>query len=76
MKLIQKKCNSEDQRLLELLKKDILSRTTLARPGPCIRFYIKIDSSKDGMGSALLKSDDSEKARNLEARKKRWKVWI
>ena len=48
--------NPDDQRLLELLKKYILSGPTLARPDPYIRFYTKKDWSKDVMGEVLLQA--------------------
>ena len=47
------------QRILERLKKDILSGPTLARPYPSRRFYINIDWSNDVMGAVLLQSDVS-----------------
>ena len=62
--------NIEDQRLLEWLKKDILSGTNLSRPDPSIRLYINTDWSKDGMGAVLLQSYVSTEARNLEAKKR------
>ena len=48
--------SKEDQRLLERIKKDILSGPTLAIPDPYRRFYIKIDWSKDGMLAVLLQA--------------------
>ena len=41
MELMQNIWSIEDQRLLERLKKDILSGPTLAIPDPYRRFYIK-----------------------------------
>ena len=47
---------------MERLNKEILSGTTLARTDPSIRFYIKIDWSKDGMGEVLFQENVSEEA--------------
>ena len=54
--------NTEDQRLLERLKKDILSGPTLERPDPSRMYYINIDWSKDGMIAVLLQAYVSEEA--------------
>ena len=62
MELMQNIWNPEGQRLIERLKKDILSGPTLSRPDPYRRFYIKIYWSKHGMGAVLLKPDVSEEA--------------
>ena len=62
--------NKEDQRLLERLKKDILSGPNLSRPDPYIRFYIKTDCSKDGMVAVLLKADVSEEVRKSETQER------
>ena len=70
MELIQKLWNLEDQRLLERLNNDFLSRTTLEIPDPRIRVYIKTDCSNDGMGEVFLKEDVSEESRELEAQEK------
>ena len=50
-----------------MVKEIYLSGTTLPRPYPSRRFYIKIDWSKDKILAVLLKSDDSEEARKSEA---------
>ena len=63
-------CNIEDQRLLEQLKRYILSGTTLSIPYPSRRFYIKTDWSKYGMGALLLQTDVSEEARESKAQQK------
>ena len=70
MELMHNLWNIEDQRLLEWLKKDVLSGTNLSRPDPSIRLYINTDWSKDGMGAVLLQSYVSTEARNLEAKEK------
>ena len=62
--------NPDDQRLLEKLKKDILSGPTLARLDPSRSFYIKIDCCKDGMGAVLIQADVSEEARKSQAQEK------
>ena len=59
MKLMHNLWNPEDQGLLELLKKDILSGPTLSRPDPSRRLYIKKDYSKGGIEEVLLKADVS-----------------
>ena len=51
--------NTEKQRLLERLKKDILSGPTLEITDPSRRFYIKTDWSKDGMVAVLIQADVS-----------------
>ena len=61
---MQNLCNIEYQRLLERLKKYILSGPTLAITYPSRSFYIKKYWSKDGTGAVLLKEDVSEEARN------------
>ena len=60
--MMQNLWNTEDQKLLERLKKDVLSGPTLARPDSSRRLYIKIDWSKDTMGDVLLQEDDSAEA--------------
>ena len=55
--------NPEDQKLLEMLKKDILSGPTLVILNSSRRFYINIDWSKDLIGAVLLQVDVSEEAR-------------
>ena len=62
--------NPEDQRLMEWLKKNILSGPTLARPDPYRRLYIKTDWSKDVMEAVLLQEDVSAEAIKLEAQDK------
>ena len=64
MELIHNLWNIEDQKLLERLKKDILSRPTLARPENSRGFYIKIEWPKDGMGEVLLQAYVSVETRN------------
>ena len=68
--LMQNICTPGDQRLLERLKKEIISGPTLARPEPSQRFYINTDLSKDGIGAVLLQVDDSVDARKSEAKEK------
>ena len=68
MELIQNLWNPEDQRLLERLKKYILSVPTLSRPEPSRRLYIKTYWPKNGMGAMILQADFSEEARNSEPR--------
>ena len=58
---------SRRKKLLERIKKDILSGPTLSRPDPSRGFYIKTDWSKDGMGAVILQVDVSEEAKNPEA---------
>ena len=55
--------NTEYQRLMERLKKDIISGPTLSRPYPYIRFYIKTDWYKDVTGAVILQAYASEEAR-------------
>ena len=62
--------NTEEQRFLEKLNKDILSGPTLVRPYPSRMFYIKTYWSKDVMVAVLLKADVSEEARNPEEQEK------
>ena len=50
IKLMQNLWNIEHQKLLERLKKDIVSGPTSTIPDPFIMFYIKTDWPKDGMG--------------------------
>ena len=64
MELIQNLWNLEDQRLIERLKKYILLGHTLAIPDTSIRFYIKTDWFKYGMGAVLLQENVSEETRN------------
>ena len=52
--MMQNLWNLDGQRLLERLKKYILSGPILARPDPSRWFYIKKYWSKDGMGEVLL----------------------
>ena len=54
MEILQNLWNLEDQRLLERLKKYILSGPTLVRPDPSRMFYTKTDWYKYGMGEVLL----------------------
>ena len=70
MELIQNLCNPEYQRLLERLKKYILSGPILGTLDPYRRFYTKIDWSKDVMGAVLLQAYVSAKAIKLEAQEK------
>ena len=49
-----------------MVKEIYLSGTTLPRPYPSRRFYIKIDWSKDKILAVLLKSDESEESRKSE----------
>ena len=67
---MQNLCNLYDQRLLERLKRDILSGPTLARPDLSKSFYIHTDWYKGVMGVVLLQADVSEEARKLEAQEK------
>ena len=60
----------EDQSLLEILNWDIMAGFSLARPDPSWIFHIKMDWSKGGIKALILKSDDSEEARNSEAHEK------
>ena len=62
--------NTEKQWLLERLKKEILSGSTLARPDPYRKLYIKTDWYKDGMGAVLLQAYVSEESRKSEAQEK------
>ena len=59
--------NPEEQSLLEMLKKDILSGPNLAIPDHSRRFYIKIDWSKDGTGAVILQVYVSEEAIKSES---------
>ena len=70
MEIIQNLWNPENQRLLERIKKYILSGPTLEKLDPIRRFYIKTDWPKGGMGSVLLKLDISAEARKSEAYEK------
>ena len=54
MELPQNLWNTEDQRLLERLKKDILSGPNLARPDPSRRFYIRLVPAQDGLFALTL----------------------
>ena len=65
--MMQNLCNLSDQRLLEQLKKEILSVPNLAIPDPSRRFYIKTDWSKYGMGAVILQADVSAETRRSEA---------
>ena len=67
---MQKLWNSEYQRLLEWLKKDILSGRTLAIPDPSIRSFIKIYWTKDVMGAVIMQEDVSAEAIKSEAQEK------
>ena len=60
--LMQNLWNQDYQRLLEGLKKDILSGPTLARPYPSRRFYINTDWYMVRMGAVLLQVNVSEEA--------------
>ena len=62
--------NTEDQSLMERLKKDILSGPTLSIPDPSRRFYINTDWSKDRMGAVLLQEYVSEESGKSEAKEK------
>ena len=62
--------NAEYQRLLENLKKDILSGPTSVISDPSRRFYINTDWSNDGMGEVHFQADVSEEARKSEAQEK------
>ena len=62
--------NLEEQRLLETLKKFILSGPTLARPNRSRRFYIKTYCSKYGMSVVIMQEYDSVEARNSESQEK------
>ena len=62
--------NPKHQRLIEWLKKEILSGPTLSILDLSRRFYIRTDWSKDGMGAVLMQSDVSEEARKPEAQEK------
>ena len=55
--------NTEDQKLLERLNKDILSGPALSRLDPYKRFYIKTSLSKDVMEVVILQKYDSAAAR-------------
>ena len=70
MELIHNLWNIEDQKLLERLKKDILSRPTLARPDPSRRLYTKTDLSNYVMVAVLLKVYVSEESRSSEEQEK------
>ena len=70
MELMQNLWNTEDQRSLEMLKKDILSGPTLARPDPSRRFYTKTYWYKDVTGALILQADVSEEAIKSEAQEK------
>ena len=70
MEIVHNLWNPEDQRLLEMLKENILSRATLERLDPSRRFYIKTYWSKDGMEAVILQVDVSEEARKSEAQEK------
>ena len=63
MELMQNLWNPEYQRLLEWLKKDILSGPTLERLYPSRRFYINIEWSNDGIGAVILQAHVSAEAR-------------
>ena len=67
MELIQNLWTPDDQRLLGLISKDIVSRPTLERPDPYLRFYIKTYWSKDGMEEVIMQVDNSLEAINSEA---------
>ena len=58
MKLMQRLCIEEYQKLFGRLKYDIVSRPTLARPDSSQRFDIKIDWYKDGMGALIFQAED------------------
>ena len=57
----------DDQMLLELINKYIVSGPTLERPDPYLRFYIKTYWSKDLMVVVLLQADELVESINLEA---------
>ena len=62
--------NPEDQRLLERLKKYILSGRSLARPDTNKTFYTKIDCFKYRIGEVILQADVSAEAIKSEAKEK------
>ena len=70
MKMMQNIWTPDVQRLMERLKKDILSGPTLARPDQSRRFYIDTDRPKDRMGEVLLQKGYSLEARKAEAQEK------
>ena len=52
--MIQNLWTPEYQRLIEMLKEDIMAGHTLERPDPPQRFYINTDWYKNVMGVVLL----------------------
>ena len=67
MELMQNLWTPDDQRLLGLLSKDIVSRPTLEIPDPSQRFYIKTCWSKYRMEEVIVQADNSLEAINSEA---------
>ena len=63
-------CNTEDQRLMEQLKKYISSGHTLARPYQYRSLYIRTDWSRYGMGAVLFQADVLTETINSEAQEK------